>query len=157
MSLSKSGSHIKWNKMMGYNAENVNTKVWCIACFLENVQTEKRKGSNWRVSAGPPRIFCTSQTSSCSVNGITLCYCPSGSSVCGWPEIHPTCETKQKQQNHVRQTCRGFCQIDVLWGLGSCGQFWITGSNIDSLIWVLSDSDFWTPKKSDLVQRGPLL
>lgn len=38
---------------MGYNAENLNTKVWCIACFLENVQTEKRKRSNWRVSAGP--------------------------------------------------------------------------------------------------------
>lgn len=124
--------------------------------FLFSVAKENK--SWWdKVSAGWTLIFDIGQTSSCSVSAIPPNYCPSGSSIHWWPEIHPLCPTKQKQWTMCSRLVRAFffvrsacCGVRVL-----TGAVWITGSNGDSLIWLLSDSDCWT-QKSDLAQRGPL-
>lgn len=67
--------------------------------------------------------------------------------------IHPLCPTKQKQRTMCSRFVGGL-SVTMLWVL--TGRFLITGSNIESLTLLLSDSDCWT-QKSDLAQRGSLL
>lgn len=68
---------------------------------------------------------------------------------CPWVTWNtPVGSNQIKTADHVWQICQGFCWINMLWGLGY-GQFWFTGSNTESLILLLSDSDSWM-WKSDL-------
>lgn len=76
---------------------------------------------------------------------------------CPWVTWNtPVGSNQTKTADHVRQICQAFCWINTLWGLGSYGQFWFTGSNTESLILFLSDSDCWM-WKSDLGWGGLLL
>lgn len=72
------------------------------------------------------------------------------------------CSTCNAHWKNLLQNLPAFVGFFSPAGFSICGvcfpfcQFWITGSNTDSQIFFLSDSDCWR-QKSDLVERGPLL